>query len=146
LLPGRRATSIAFAAVTPVWSYARDSSFLRWWPKILIAAAVVVIVIGVHGSIQWAALFALVAYVHGRWLPWRFRVFDDGIALTFPFGRRVFLPKSATTVRVSYAGAVALVGRARRFGYPLLDQVLYQPDNTPRLRLALTVSGYDIKE
>jgi hypothetical protein len=128
------------------WRYGSDSWFLRWWPKVLIGLAAGVFMIGVHGAIQWASLFAAVAYIHARWLPWRFRVFDDGLALTFPFGRHVFLPKSATTVRLGYAGAVALTGRARRFGYPLVDQVLYQPDNAPRLRSALTFAGYDIKD
>ena len=125
-------------------SYESRSEFLRWWPKVLIAAAVLVIVLGVERSMQWAGLFALAAYVHGRWLPWRVNVFDDGLALTFAFGRRLFVPKHNTTVRIQYAGAVALVGRARRFGYPLIDQVLYKPGNTNRLTLALDAAGYDI--
>ena len=54
------------------------------------------------------------------------------------------MPKRNTTVRIQYAGAVALVGRARRFGYPLIDQVLYKPGNTNRLTLALDAAGYDI--
>ncbi len=125
-------------------SYESSSQFLRWWPKILVAAAVLTIVLGVERSLEWAGLFAVSAYVHGRWLPWRFRVFDDGLALTFAFGRRLFVPKRNTTVRIQYAGAVALVGRARRFGYPLIDQVLYKPGNTKRLALALDAAGYDI--
>jgi len=125
-------------------SFESSSGFLRWWPKILLVAALLVVVLQVERSLQWAGLFVIVAYVHGRWLPWRFTVFDDGLALTFAFGRRLFVPKRSTTVRIQYAGAVALVGRARRFGYPLIDQVLYQPGNTNRLTLALDAAGYDI--
>jgi hypothetical protein len=125
-------------------SFESSSGFLRWWPKILLVAALLVVLLQVERSLQWAGLFVLVAYVHGRWLPWRFTVFDDGLALTFAFGRRLFVPKRNTTVRIQYAGAVALVGRARRFGYPLIDQVLYRPGNTNRLTLALDAAGYDI--
>jgi hypothetical protein len=125
-------------------SYESSNGFLRWWPKVLIGLAVLTIVVGVPRPLQWAGLFTVAAYVHGRWLPWRFRVYDDGLALNFAFGRRLFVPKRNTTVRIQYAGAVALVGRARRFGYPLIDQVLYKPGNTKRLTLALDAAGYDI--
>ena len=125
-------------------SYESSSLFLRWWPKVLVAAAVLTIALRVERSLEWAGLFTVVAYVHGRWLPWRFSVYDDGLSLTFAFGRRLFVPKRNTTVRIQYAGAVALVGRARRFGYPLIDQVMYRPGNTNRLTLALWAAGYDI--
>ena len=126
-------------------TYEGTSAFLRWWPKGMLALALAVLLIGWTRSVQWASLFVLVAYIHGRWIPWRFAVLDEGLLLTFPFGRRVFLPKSTTRVRVEYAGAaVALIGRRRRFGYPLVDRVLYQPGQGPRLYAALTVAGYDV--
>ena len=122
--------------------YEGSSWFMRWWPKILLVAAGWLLIVGWSRSIQWAVLLALAAIVHGRWLPWRFVVRDDGLALTFPLGRRLFLPKDATTVRLEAVGAFALVGRRRRFGYPLTDHLLYHPDRGPRLRTALTLLGY----
>ncbi len=125
-------------------SYEADSDFLLWWPRILLAAAAVMVLVRVGHWPEWTGLFVIMAYVHARWLPWRFAVFDDGLSLLFPFGRRLWVPKTNTTVRIQYAGAVALVGRARRFGYPLIDQVMFRPGNTKRLTAALTNAGYQI--
>jgi hypothetical protein len=44
-----------------------------------------------------------------------------GIALWFPFGRCLFLPREAVTVRVGTNSAVAHPEAYRRFGYPLTD-------------------------
>src|SRR4051812_6049762 len=97
-------------------SYQGGSFFLRWWPKLLVAFAAVILVVGWSHSIQWATLLVVVACVHARWLPCQFTILDDGIQLAFPFGRRLFLPKTALTIRVETVGAIALVGRRRRFG------------------------------
>ena len=94
-------------------SYDGSSWFLRWWPKILLGLALWVLVIGWDHSIQWATFFVLCAWAHGRLLPWRFVVFDEGLLLVFPFGRRVFLPKVATTVRLESVGAVASASHPR---------------------------------
>ena len=122
--------------------YEGTSMFMRWWPKVMLVAAWWVLTIGWARSIQWAALLVVAAFIHGRWLPWRFAVRDDGLLLTFPFGRHLFLPKDTTTVRMEAVGAIALVGRRRRWGYPLTDHLLYDPDRGPRLRAALTLLGY----
>ena len=124
--------------------YEGSSWFMRWWPKAMLVIAWWVLTIGWSRSIQWAALLVVAAVVHGRWLPWRFAVRADGLVLTFAFGRRLFLPKDQTTVRMEAVGAVALVGRRRRFGYPLTDHLLYHPDRGPRLHTALTLLGYRI--
>ena len=124
--------------------YEGSSWFMRWWPKVMLVIAWWVLTVGWSRSIQWAALLVVAAAVHGRWLPWRFAVRADGLVLQFPFGRRLFLPKDTTTVRMEAVGAVALVGRRRRWGYPLTDHLLYHPDRGPRLRTALTLLGYRI--
>ena len=49
---------------------------------------------------------------------------DEGIALWFAFGRRLFLPKEAVTVRVNLSSSVAYPEVFRRFGYPLTDGIL----------------------
>ncbi len=125
-------------------SYEGRSGFLRWWPKILLAIALWVVVIRVSHSLQWAMLFLACAWLHGRLLPWRFAVLDEGLDLVFPFGRHVFLPKVATTVRLESVGAVALSGGHRHLGYLLHDGVLYVPDQRARLRRALSFYGYRV--
>ena len=90
-------------------SYEGSSGFLRWWPKILLVAAAWVLFEGWMSAIQWATFFVFAAWAQGHFIPWRFRVLDDGLALLFPFGRRVFLPKSTTTVRLETVGAVAVI-------------------------------------
>jgi hypothetical protein len=125
-------------------SYQGGSAFLRWWPKILVVAAIFLLAIGWSRSIQWAALFVVFAFIHGRWLPWQFTILDEGLALTFPFGRRLFLPKRSLTVRIETVGATALVGRRRKFGYLLMDRILYEPGRDILLRTAFTGLGYDL--
>jgi hypothetical protein len=125
-------------------SYEGSSGFLRWWPKILLGLALWVLAIRWSHSVQWAALFALCAWVHGRMLPWRFSVFDAGLDLVFPFGRHVFLSKPATTVRLESVGAVAMSGGHRHVGYLLHDGVLFVPDRRARLRRALSFYGYRV--
>jgi hypothetical protein len=130
--------------VSHAGSYQGGSAFLRWWPKVMLGIAAALLTIGWTRSIQWVALFAVFAYIHGRWLPWQFTIFDEGVALTFPFGRRLFLPKDGVTVRIEVVGATALVGRHRRFGYLLMDRVLYEPGRDVLLRTAFTGLGYDL--
>ena len=73
------------------------------------------------GALLYAIAFATCGFVAARYLPWRFAVLDEGIALWFPFGRRLFLPREAVTVRVGTGSAVAYPEAYRRFGYPLTD-------------------------
>jgi len=125
-------------------SYEGSSGFLRWWPKIMLGLALAVLVDGVSHSLQWATLFVVCAWLHGRMLPWRFSVLDDGLELVFPFGRHVFLPKPGATVRLEAVGAVVMTGRHRHLGYLLHDGVLYQPGQRVRLRRAFDFYGYRV--
>jgi hypothetical protein len=125
-------------------SYEGSSGFLRWWPKVLLGFAFVVVAYRWNHSLQWATVLVVAAFLHGRLLPWRFEVLDDGLHLLFPFGRRVFLPKGSTTVRLETVGAVALIGGHTHLGYLLHDGVLYVPDQRSRLRRALNFYGYRV--
>jgi hypothetical protein len=130
--------------VSGVGSYQGGSAFLRWWPKLMVVLAVGLLVVGWPRSIQWAALFLVLAYVHGRWLPWQFTILEDGLDLTFPFGRHRFLPKESLKVRIEVVGATALVGRHRWVGYLLMDRVLYEPGRDVLLRTAFAGLGYEL--
>ena len=125
-------------------SFDGRSGFLRWSPKVLLGLAVLVVASRWNHSIQFATLFVVVAYLHGRWLPWRFAVREDGVELWFPFGRHLFLWKHAITIRVEVVGAIALTGARRKFGYPLMDGILYQPDHESMLRSVFVDRGYDV--
>ena len=125
-------------------SYEGRSGFLRWWPKVLLGAALGVLVAGGMSAIQWSAFCMLSAWVGGHYIPWRFGVFDDGVGLMFPFGRCVFLPKDKVTVRLETVGAVALIEGHRHLGYLLHDGVLYVPDQQSSLRFTLDYFGYRI--
>jgi hypothetical protein len=122
-------------------TYQGGSAFLRWWPRILLVLAVVVAVIGWSRSLPWAALFVLVAFLHGRLLPYQFTILDEGLALRFPFGREVLLPKQVLTIRMDSVGALAMVGH-HRFGYPLFDKILYEPGRSSLLRTSFSGFGY----
>jgi hypothetical protein len=125
--------------------YEGSSAFLRWWPKVLLVLAFILVLYGWnHSMLPWATLFVLGAWLHARWIPWRFTAAEEGIELTFAFGRHLFLPKPELRVRMEYVGAMALVGRTRRFGYPLTDGLLYVPDRRWHLRAALEALGYDV--
>ena len=97
------------------------SVFLRCWPPGMVAFAAVVLIGTGLGAAFYAVVFALCGVVVARCLPWRFAVLDEGIALWFPFGRRLFLPREAVTVRVATNSAVAYPAAHRRLGYPLTD-------------------------
>jgi len=124
--------------------YLGRNGFLRWWPKLLLALAGVILLLQPSHAIQWSTVLALMAYVHGRWLPWQFAIQADGLALAFPFGRRLFLPRASLKIRMEVVGAVAMVGRHRRFGYLLMERLGYQPDNERQLRGAFTLFGYNL--
>ena len=125
-------------------SYQGGSAFLRWWPIVVLALGLGALVLGGFHAAQWTTLLVVVAYLHFRWMPWQFTIDERGIELAFPFGRRVFLPKASLTVRMEAIGATALVGRHRRFGYPLLDSILFVPGRTILLRTAFTGLGYQL--
>jgi hypothetical protein len=127
-----------------IGSYQGGSAFLRWWPRALPLVALWVLVIGWSHSVQWAALLVVAAALHARFLPCAFTVTDDGVWMLFPFGRRRFLAKQAITIRLDIVGAVALVGRRRRVGYPLMDRVLYEPGRTSLLYTAFSSFGYRV--
>ena len=87
-------------------------------------------------------MFALCGFVVSRYLPWRFAVVDEGIALWFAFGRRLFLPKEAVTVRVNLSSSVAYPEVFRRFGYPLTDGILERRHKL--LRAVLVEHGFRV--
>lgn len=126
-------------------SYQGGSLFLRWWPPALIALAVIAVGVGGIPGLRWATVLVVVGYAHSRFLPWQFTLEQGGLELSFPFGRRVFIPKAEIIVRMEALGATALVGGHRRFGYPLLDSILYVPGRTVLLRTALTGLGYTLR-
>ena len=125
-------------------SFERASWYLTWAPFAMLGLAVVMLLSRWNHSVQFASLFVVLAYLHARWLPRRYVVAADGLALTFPFGRQLFLPKSTVTVRIEVVGAFALTGRRRRFGYPLLDSLLYHPGAADALRTAFIDFGYRV--
>ena len=110
----------------------------------MLGLAAAVLLTGWNHSVQFATAFVLVAYVHSRWMPCQYVVAPDGLSLRFPFGRHLFLAKSAVTVRIEMVGAFALTGRHRRFGYPLLTSLLYEPGASSALRNRLTNLGYRV--
>jgi len=124
-------------------SYEGNSAFLRWWPKVLLALAFAIAVIHWSHWVQFATVLVVCSWLHGRMLPWRFSVLDDGLELVFPFGRRVFLPKPDTTVRIETVGAVAMIG-TRHLGYLLHDGVLFEPGQRARLQRAFAYYGYRV--
>ena len=67
----------------------------------MVALALLVLLQPGRAGVFYALLFAICAWIWARALPWRFAVLDEGIALWFPFGRRLFLPKEEVTVRVN---------------------------------------------
>ena len=141
---GPSAGGLPWWAVDGFASYEGSSGFLRWWPKVLLAVALGVLVAGGMSAVQWSVFCVLAAWIGGHFIPWRFGVFDAGVGLLFPFGRRMFLPKDKVTVRLETVGAVALIEGHRRLGYLLHDGVLYVPDQQSRLRHALNYFGYRV--
>jgi hypothetical protein len=119
------------------------SGYMRWAPKVLLGLAVAVLVVRWTRSVQWATLFVVLAYVHARWLAWRFAVSDDGVVLVFPFGRRLFIAREAASVKVEMVGAVLRV-RGRVLRYLLLDGILYRPGAEDALRAAFSAHGFRI--
>ena len=71
--------------------YEGTSEFLLWAPKVFLAMAVVMFLGRWSHWTQFATAFTLLAFIHSRWLPWRFEIQDDGLRLLFPFGRDLFL-------------------------------------------------------
>jgi len=118
------------------------SVFLRCWPPGMVVFALLVLIGPGRGAFVYAVVFAVVGLVVARSLPWRFAVLDEGIALWFPFGRRMFLPKDAVTVRVGLSGSVAYPEVYRRFGYPLTDGLVER--RRVLLRAVLVEHGFRI--
>ena len=126
--------------------YEGTSEFLRWAPRVFLFMAAALYLIHSNHTIEFATTFLLLAFVHSRWLPWRFEIQEDGLQLVFPFGRRLFLSRSTSTVRVDVVGAMVYDGRHRkgRFGYPLMDGILYKPGRELLLRAAFLDRGFTV--
>jgi hypothetical protein len=126
--------------------YEGTSGFLLWAPKVFLFMAAVIYLSHWNHSIEFATTFVVLAFIHSRWLPWRFEIREDGLELVFPFGRRLFLSRSFATVRVDVVGAMVYDGRRgkHRFGYPLMDGILYTPGRESVLRSAFVDRGYTV--
>jgi hypothetical protein len=126
--------------------YEGTSEFLLWAPKVFVFMAIAIYLSHWNHSIEFATTFVVLAFIHSRWLPWRFEIREDGLQLVFPFGRRLFLNRSFATVRVDVVGAMVYDGRRgkHRFGYPLMDGILYQPGRESVLRSAFVDRGYTV--
>jgi hypothetical protein len=126
--------------------YEGTSGFLLWAPRVFLLMALVMYLSQCNHWIEFATTFVLLAFIHSRWLPWRFEIQADGLNLLFPFGRHLFLNRSFATVRVDVVGAMVYDGRRgkRRFGYPLMDGILYQPGRETMLRSAFVDRGYTV--
>jgi hypothetical protein len=122
--------------------YVGQSVFLRCWPPGMLVFAIVVLTGAGAGALFYSAFFALCGLVAARYLPWRFAVLDEGIALWFPFGRRMFLPKDAVTVRVRSGSPVAYPEVFRRWGYPLTDGLVER--RRKLLRSVLVEHGFHL--
>jgi hypothetical protein len=106
----------------------------------MVMFAVIVMTGAGRGAFLYGVLFAVCGLVVARYLPWRFAVLDEGIALWFAFGRRLFLPKEAVTVRINTGSSVAYPEVFRRFGYPLTDGILERRHTL--LRAVLVEHGF----
>ena len=126
--------------------YQGTSAYMLWAPRLFLAMSAFMYVLQSSHWIQFATTFVLMAFVHSRWLPWRFEIQDDGIQLLFPFGRRLFLNRSIATVRVDVVGAMVYNDRHGRkwFGYPLKDGILYHPERESLLRAAFLDRGFTL--
>jgi hypothetical protein len=126
--------------------YEGTSGFLLWAPKVFLFMAAAIYLSHWNHSIEFATTFVVLAFIHSRWLPWRFEIREDGLELVFPFGRRLFLSRSFATVRVDVVGAMVYDGRRgkHRFGYPLMDGILYTPGRESVLRSAFVDRGYTV--
>ena len=116
--------------------FVSESAFLRYWPYFMVAFGGWLATRGGYGV---ATMFVLAACGAASVLPWRYAVFDDGLALQFAFGKRRFLPRSEVTVRVNRAGGVAH-REGCRFGYPLSDRFVER--RLGSLRAILAERGY----
>ena len=126
--------------------YEGTSGYLLWAPKVFLVAAVVMFLSHWNHSVEFGTTFVVIAFIHSRWLPWRFEIHEDGLHLRFPFGRQLFLSRTVATVRVDVVGAMAYDDRRgkHRFGYPLMDGILYTPGRESKLRSALLSRGYTV--
>ena len=106
----------------------------------MVVFAVIVMTGAGRGAFLYGVLFAVCGLVVARYLPWRFAVLDEGIALWFAFGRRLFLPKEAVTVRINTGSSVAYPEVFRRVGYPLTDGILERRHKL--LRAVLVEHGF----
>jgi hypothetical protein len=126
--------------------YQGTSAYMLWAPKVCLAMALLVFIVHWPHWFQFSTTLVAVAFVHSRWLPWRFEIHDDGVRMLFPFGRELFLNRSVATVRVETVGAMIYNDRHGKswFGYPLKDGILYQPGQETRLRAAFLSRGFNV--
>jgi hypothetical protein len=126
--------------------YEGTSGFMLWAPRVYLAMALLMFVIHSSHWIQFTTTFCVLAFIHSRWLPWRFEIQEQGLRLRFPFGRQLFIGRTIATVRVDVVGAMVYDDRRPKFafGYPLMDGILYHPGREDSLRSAFTTRGYHL--
>jgi hypothetical protein len=126
--------------------YEGTSAYFRWAPKVAIAMAAVMYVVHWNHWVEFTTTFLVVAFIHSRWLAWRFEIGDDGLQLVFPFGHRRFFAKSWATVRIDVVGAMVYDARRGKLGigYPLMDGILFHPGRETLLRSAFVDRGYTV--
>lgn len=119
--------------------YVGQSQLLHYWPRVMLAAAIMSLLFGqVLGILVFLVPAMLVAFL----LPWRFAVLDRGIALWFGFGKTRYVAKENVKVRVGHGSTVVLPRQADRFGYALTDGFVEHRQTI--LRAVLTEHGFQV--
>ena len=120
----------------PSSRFVGENAFLRFWPFFMALFGGYLMTRGGYGI---GLTFVCCGCAAASLLPWRYSVYDDGLALQFAFGKRRFLPRDEVTVRVNRAGSVAHRDGCR-FGYPLSDRFVER--RLGSLRAILAERGY----
>jgi hypothetical protein len=126
--------------------YEGTSGYLRWGPKFFLFMAGFMFLVHWNHWFQFSATFCSIAFIHNRWLPWRFEIEDDGVQLVFPFGRRLYFSRSVAAIRIEVVGATVFDTRRSKFrlGYPLMDGLLFHPGRETLLRSAFVERGFTV--
>ena len=119
--------------------YVGQCRFLRVCPPCMLALAVIPLATGNLGT---ALVLGVLGMLSSLWLPWRFVITNDGIALWFALGKRRFLARENVTVRADLGGAVVRSRGRQRFGYPLTNGLIER--DRSGLRTVLARSGFDL--
>ena len=121
-MPPLRATrSQSTGPATSPPRFVGQSVALRLLPWLLIVVGFEIAISNAGARAFGVLLLALGVFARLA-LPWRFVVFDEGIALCFGFGKQRFLARDEMVVHVE-CGGVRVLPCSERFGYLLTDGV-----------------------